>query len=348
MEHATSVSHYDGYVAANHTWDWLLFHELSHMWWGDWVTLGDWRDLWLNEGFATYCEALAMEILGGSVAYHDYMNHSLLPTARGAANFTIYDPADYWSSVVYEKGGCVLHMLRWVMGEDSLFQALREFGQEHAYGNAVTVDFQAKCEEHYGESLQWFFDQWVYEGTGYPRYHVQGIWSDVLDIRITQEQTTGTYFRMPMEIHYYADGEFLRTDTVWTEANVESYFESVSDADSLWLDPNQWILRTATYHAFTPADERAEALPVEFALTSVYPNPFNPSVNIKFDLPAQSPVTLSVYNLHGQIVNRRMLGSMTPGTHEIQWNGIEHSSGIYLFSLQTRDQIIVAKAILLK
>jgi aminopeptidase N len=348
MEHATSVSHYDGYVGANHTYDWLLFHEMSHMWWGDWVTLGDWRDLWLNEGFASYCEALAMEILGGSDAYHDYMNHSLLPTARGAANFTVYDPTDYWSSVVYEKGGCVLHMLRWVMGEDAFFQALREYGQEHAFGNAVTADFQAKCEEHYGESLQWFFDQWVYEGTGYPRYHVHGDLSDVLDIRITQEQTTGTYFQMPLEINYYNGGELQRTDTVWTEANAESYFESVSDADSIWIDPNQWILRTVTYYPFTPVDERPDGLPEEFAVGSAYPNPFNSSTTIKFDLPAQSPVALTVYNLQGQIVNRKMLGSMSPGTHEIQWDGNEFASGIYLFSLKANNQVKTAKAVLLK
>ena len=73
----------------------------------------------------------------------DYMTHDLMPAARGAANFTVYNPDDYWSSVVYEKGGCVLHMLRWVMGDSSFFQALREYGAEHAYGNAGG---QIKCE----------------------------------------------------------------------------------------------------------------------------------------------------------------------------------------------------------
>jgi hypothetical protein len=239
-------------------------------------------------------------------------------------------------------------MLRWVMGEEAFFQALREYGQEHAYGNAVTADFQAKCEEIYGESLQWFFDPWVYEGVGFPRYHVHGDWYHALEITVTQEQTTDTYFRMPVEIYYYAADELVRIDTVWTDAAVESYYEPVWGADSLCLDPNQWILRTVTYHAFTPVEEQVEGLPSEFTLTSVYPNPFNSSTTIKFDLPAQSPVTLTVYNIHGQIVQRKLYDSMTPGTHEIVWDGNEHSSGIYLFSLQSNNLVQAVKAVLLK
>lgn len=348
MEHATSVSHYDAYVVQNHTYDGLLFHELSHMWWGDWVTLGEWKDMWLNEGFASYCEALGMEIIGGRDAYLDYMLHELMPAARGAANFTIYDPADYWSTVVYEKGGCVLHMLRWVMGDSSFFQALREYGAEHAYGNAVTAEFQAKCEEHYGESLQWFFDQWVYEGTGYPRYEVYGDRACALEITVMQGQSASTYFRMPMEIDYYAGTELLRTDTVWTEADAMTYYEPLWSADSIVLDPHKWILSTVTYHPFTPVENEVRELPREFALRDIYPNPFNPATTLEFDLPQQSEVTLIVHNIQGQEVSRESLGALSPGTHTVHWNGSSYSSGVYLYSLKTKNAIRTKKAVLLK
>jgi aminopeptidase N len=96
MEHATCVCHYDGDVVGNLANEWILYHEMSHMWWGDWVTCGDWRDLWLNEGFATYCEPLSMEMLYGRDAYRNYMRDHLFHDALTTTeNFPIYDP-DYY------------------------------------------------------------------------------------------------------------------------------------------------------------------------------------------------------------------------------------------------------------
>ncbi|MBU0690381.1 T9SS type A sorting domain-containing protein [bacterium] len=354
MEHATSVSHFDSYVVQNHTYDGLLFHELSHMWWGDWVTLGEWKDMWLNEGFASYCEALGMEIIGGRDEYLDYMLHDLMPAARGAANFTVYDPDDYWSSVVYEKGGCVLHMLRWVMGDSSFFQSLREYGAEHAYGNAVTADFQAKCEEHYGESLQWFFDQWVYSGTGYPRFEVENTWEgDIWGHRLRQTQTIGTYFRMPVEIEGTDWGGETRIDTVWIH---DMDFQDIDfeDAaywfgvDTIIFDPNNWLLKTVSYSYIINAEDEDKAIPTEFAFSNIYPNPFNQSTTIEFDIPVQSEATLIVHNIQGQEVFRKLLGSLSPGTHHYHWDGREYSSGIYLYSLKTNNHISTKKAVLLK
>jgi aminopeptidase N len=169
MEHTTCVSHIDFGVVSNRSWDWILFHEMSHMWWGDWVTCADWRDLWLNEGFATYCEALGMEWTRGEAEFRSYVATDLQAAARNAGNTsTIYDPDYYWGSIVYEKGACVMHMLRWVLGDSTFFATLRDYGQQYAFGNATTAEFQEVCEAHYDSTLQWFFDEWVFEGVSYP------------------------------------------------------------------------------------------------------------------------------------------------------------------------------------
>ncbi|MBI5059391.1 T9SS type A sorting domain-containing protein [candidate division KSB1 bacterium] len=354
MEHATCVSHLDQAVVANHAYDWLLFHEMSHMWWGDWVTLGDWRDLWLNEGFATYCEALGMEIMGGHTAYQDYIVGGIYPDARSATDsYSIYDPDYYWGATVYQKGAAVMHMLRELLGDSAFFGALREFGQEHAYGNAVTADWQAKLEQHYGESLDWFFDEWVY-GTRYPRYRLTyGLFDTGFELE--QIQTSPTYFRMPLEIRWY-DGD--RTDSVtrvyWTEPVADQFIEIGEPLPDFFpwdaaVDPNHKILKTAqVIIEGDDAEEQPALLPLQFAITSVTPNPFNAAATLRFVLPTPTRVDLHVYNIQGALVEPHDAGTLSAGPQHMTWSGAGHASGLYIFQLSTPAQSLTAKAVLLK
>lgn len=351
MEHATCVSHVDQTVQTNHTYDWLLFHEMSHQWWGDWVTLGDWRDLWLNEGFATFCEAIGMEILGGPEAYQYYVEHNLFPAARSANDsYSVYDPDYYWGSTVYEKGACVMHMLRQLMGDSLFFTALRDYGQQFSYGSAVTDDWQAVCEAYYGEDMDWFFEPWL-RGTKYPRYHVTQDIGETYTLTIEQQQTWDTYFRMPVDIRYYHEGGDSTTITLWNEAvPSQSYteFEHLPLViDSMIFDPDGKILKTVTYETIE-ANDPAPGLPETFRLSSVYPNPFNPALTIAYDLPAASRVALRVYNTLGRMVDQRDVGIQPPGSHKLVWDGSGFSSGVYLFCLETPAVSRTVKAVLLK
>ncbi|MDD5087428.1 MAG: M1 family aminopeptidase [bacterium] len=354
MEHATCVAHDDRVVSASHTYDWLLFHEMSHQWWGDWVTCGDWRDLWINEGFGTYCEALGMEILYGHESYNDYVAANLFGPARATGeSFPIYNPDYYWGETVYEKGASVVHMLRCLLGDGAFFAAWREFGQEHAYGNAVTADWQAKLEQHYGESLDWFFQPWVY-GVRYPEYVVTLDLGDIAILNIRQEQETGTFFRMPIDIRVFGENGDSCDVTIWNNATAEQIWDLYGlTGYEMWpasvrIDPDNKILKAVSYQILGVDNANLAVQPRLFQITSVFPNPFNPVAAIAFELPKLSPVTLRVFNLLGEEVHRRDVGTLPAGKHSLQWNGANQASGLYVFRLETPGDSRTAKALLLK
>lgn len=347
MEHVTSVTHYDGAVVNNRGWDWLLFHEMSHHWWGDWVTCADWRDLWLNEGFASYCEALGMEWVRGEADFRAYVKNDLQPAARNPQGTgTIYDPDYYWGTIVYEKGACVMHMLRFVMGDSHFFAALRDYGQQFAFSAATTVEFQAVCESHYDSTLQWFFDQWVFEGVNYPRFDVTYTTSDVPILAVNQIQSTN-FFTMPLEIACYI-GDAIIVDTVWVipDANGDWFTQEIGLFDSVKIDPNGWILKIATHHNFSGASEHSP-LPKSFDVTSTYPNPFNPTVNVTFESPISQEVTMSAFDVQGRVVHKEQFVA-TPGSNIHSWNAADKPSGIYWIQLSTLNETRTAKAVLIK
>jgi len=344
MEHATSVSHYDGAVVANRSWDWILYHELSHHWWGDWVTCGDWRDLWLNEGFGTYCEALGMEWTRGEQDFRNYMRTDIQPAARAAGNqSTIYDPDYYWGAIVYEKGACVLHMLRGIMGDSLFFAALRDYGQQFAFSTATTVEFQTVFESQYDSTLQWFFDEWVFEGTGYPQYEVTVEFLDVSALHVVQMQT-GTVFEMPVAVEYWTGGSLVGADTLWIGDNYSGSY--TVPFDSVSFDPQGWLLKSVNYHTIVNADDHPSA-PLNFAVTSAYPNPFNPTLSIDFTSPRAQRVAVKAYNITGRLVFDQAIEAV-PGENNWQWNAASQASGIYWIELATPHETQTVKAVLLK
>jgi aminopeptidase N len=355
MEHVTCVSHADFTVQANHQSDWLLFHEMAHQWWGDWVTCADWENLWLNEGFGTYCEALSMEILYGRESYNTYVTNNIFASVlTSRENFPIYNPEYYWGTTVYEKGACVMHMLRQVLGDSAFFEAWRDYGQQHAFGTAVTADWQATLEAHYGSSLDWFFQPWVY-GVHFPDYMVTLDMGDIIVLRIDQLQAPGTLFRMPIDVRIVSTDNDTSEFTVWNDAvDTQSWMIVPNDSIQVtgWpreieIDPYNKILKTVGYEILG-ANPAPPVLPSDFRIQAVYPNPFNPATTVSFTLPRSSTARLSVFDLTGRLVNRMELGSLSAGDHSVRWDGSQFSSGVYLFQLETQTACRIAKAVLLK
>jgi aminopeptidase N len=158
----------------------LVAHELAHQWWGDLLTAKDWSNIWLNEGFATYFDALFREHDMGADEMHVFLDQSAdLYFKEDSENYrrpivqrSYFVPAELFDRTTYQKGALVLHMLRTELGDESFFRSLSLYCRKNMFRNVETSDLANAIEEATGRNLQWFFDQWVYRA-GFPEFEIE-------------------------------------------------------------------------------------------------------------------------------------------------------------------------------
>ncbi|MEW5702532.1 MAG: M1 family metallopeptidase [Candidatus Zixiibacteriota bacterium] len=249
MEHQTVSSHTSGGFGFG---QYLIVHELSHQWWGDMITCRDWHHIWLNEGFASYCEAVWAEYLGGTASYRNYMSSMNYFSGGRIYIDDTTNINNIFSTRVYDKGAWVLHMLRGIVGDSVFFQIMRTYysDPDHQYKDAVTEEFRDIAEAVSGFDLHEFFADWIY-GYYYPKYYVSwfseaGLTGWQVYVHLRQGQTTEpAVFDMPVELRLYdaLDADTLR---VWNTARDQDYqFTTAFLPTNLKVDPNNWILDTA-------------------------------------------------------------------------------------------------------
>ncbi len=263
-------------------WEGVNAHELAHQWWGDMVTCAKWEDIWLNEGFASYSEALWSERkVGGSFAAYKQTMADKRPTQTSGTVYC-YDISDpnriFSSNYSYRKSAWALHMLRRIVGDTTFFNILADYREAHEYKTATTEDFIASCERVYGKDLNWFFDKAVYGG-GVPNY--QWAWQNttsngknylLLYVRQYQSATFGT-FTMPIDIRPTVGG--VKQDRkVWNDALVENYVIPLTgSASAVTFDEDVWILKsntaTTTFVSGGPTIVEASPAPGQVAATPV-------------------------------------------------------------------------------
>ncbi|MBX7135922.1 MAG: Ig-like domain-containing protein [Fimbriimonadaceae bacterium] len=233
-------------------WDSVVAHELAHQWWGDMVTCATWHDIWLNEGFATYTEALWYQYKPGSTgfaAYKSAMNSRRPSSTSGTVYcYDISDPNRIFSgSYSYDKAAWVLHSLRHIVGDTAFFNILQSYRTAYEYRSATTDDFINSCESVYGHDLNWFFDKTVY-GTGVPVY--QWAWQNTTSngksyllvyVKQTQNATHGV-FSMPVDIRPTVGG-VKQMKQVFNDGLTENYVIPLTgSATACTFDEDVWIL----------------------------------------------------------------------------------------------------------
>ncbi|MCK4594010.1 T9SS type A sorting domain-containing protein, partial [bacterium] len=236
-------------------YEWLIAHENAHQWFGNLVTCASWLHTWLNEGFASYCEVVWAE---HPEAHYDPLETLLehrewyfYEDAR--RRYPIVDPEVDFSATIYMKGSWIVHMLRYVLGDEDFFAAIRHYLDTYGYGTAITADLQAALEgfytdEHHPGDLAWFFDQWCYMA-GYPEYRWR-YWLEGSELHIGVDQVQYTLhqtpyaFCMPLEFEViYGNGDSLRL-CFWNDERNQEFTAELerTEFQGVVFDPDYRVL----------------------------------------------------------------------------------------------------------
>ncbi|WP_066511378.1 M1 family aminopeptidase [Rufibacter sp. DG15C] len=253
----------------------LTAHELAHQWWGDEVTCQDWSHIWLNEGFASYSEYLALQKLIPSDAkgWLNNAHQSAVNAPQGSV--FVKDSTNvnriFNSALSYKKGAFVLHMLRKAVKQDAVFfQILKEYRQEYKYKVADTRDFQRVAERVSGQNLQTFFDQWVY-GEGVPIFDIS--WAqegkDVV-YKVAQSGSSPATAFFKTDVEYLISTDVTDTLVTFSQNKPTEIFKfKVRGAiQTIQVDPNQWLL-----DVFRSNQKDVNLLSELASNLVVYPNP---------------------------------------------------------------------------
>ncbi|MBI4458521.1 MAG: peptidase M1 [Acidobacteria bacterium] len=227
----------------------LLAQEVAQQWWRGLVSPATPADLWLDHGMATYSEALYLEHLGGAEALEgrmkemsiDALTNDTVPI-RGAGRLPEFSPE--YKTILYDKAGVVLHMLRWFLGDETFFRALQEFANQFAFQTATTEDLRKILEQTSSQELGAFFIQWM-DSTGasdfkadYVVYRVGSGYKIVG--KIEQDRDV---FSMPIEVQVQTDGQPVTQRVLVSGREAEFSMETPERPRKVVLDPNQRILK---------------------------------------------------------------------------------------------------------
>ncbi|MFO7447503.1 MAG: M1 family metallopeptidase [Ignavibacteriaceae bacterium] len=247
MEHQTITGIGSNFVSGRKFYTDVYVHELAHHWWGNAVGPETWNDIWLNEGFATYSEALYFEYSSGKRALQSTMRSKFQDNFSGVLS----QPGEFlFSSTVYDKGAWVLHMLRREIGDSAFFNLLRTYFEMFKYKTASTKDFTNLAERLSGKKLDKFFEQWL-DGNGTIRADYtwsikpeDGKYIVKLNINQLQEEYRDYHFPLDVELEY--DNKNKNTRKTFYIDSRQKSIEFLVDTrpNSLILDPDNWLLAT--------------------------------------------------------------------------------------------------------
>ena len=246
----------------------LLANTIAHQWWGVSVSPATRDDWWLNDGFARYSEARYIESAAGAGGLQESVKdmsvgalaYDTVPLSS-AGKLDIFSPE--FQSLVTDKGAMILHMLRWVMGDQKYDQAMREFSADFAGKPARLEDFRNIVEKNYGDKLTWFFSQWL-DSTGAPefktKYTIYRLGNNKGFRSVGQIAQDLDLFRMPVELKIDTDGktETKRIDVVGTDSAFS--VDTFGRPRRIVIDPDNHLLKNSADTRLRAGIQRGQAL----------------------------------------------------------------------------------------
>jgi aminopeptidase N len=246
----------------------LLANTIAHQWWGASVSPASRDDWWLSDGFARYSEARYVENAAGQAGLEEAVKdmsvgalaYDTVPLSS-AAKMDVFSPE--FQSLVTDKGAMILHMLRWVVGDEKFDKIMRDFASQYGGKAATTDNFRNLAEQVYGDNLTWFFSQWL-DSTGAPefktKYTVFRLGNNK-GFRVVGEISQDLdLFRMPMELKIDTDGktEEKRVEVVGTSSPFS--VETFGRPRRITVDPDNRVLKNSTEIKLRASILRGQAL----------------------------------------------------------------------------------------
>jgi aminopeptidase N len=305
---------------------------MGHQWFGDKITCGTWKDIWLNEGFATYLATLTIENFDGNAAFIDDKTNMIddITTQPGGAVYLTDTEATnvnriFSPRLTYNKGAMVLNMLRLKLGDTNFFLGMRAYLADTnlAYKYALTTDFKSHMETAFGGNLTEFFNDWIYN-QGYPTYTITaqnwGAGQAKVVVNQTQSHASVSYFEMPLPIRFTgASGQTFDTIVNNNFNNQEIIVSVPFTITGVQFDPEKDIIsknNTATLGNDTFEVEKAIA---------IYPNPVIDGVHI------QMPSTIEIEKV--RLFNN--IGQMILESNALDFSVSTLSTGVLYAEIQT-------------
>jgi aminopeptidase N len=245
MEHQTVTGMGSRFIGGKNFFKDIYIHEVAHHWWGNAVGPRTWKDVWMNEGFSTYSEALYWEKVSGRSS----LISTLQSKFRDYPDNSLYSPGpNMFGSMVYNKGAWVLHMLRKEIGDENFFNLLRNYFNTYKYKNASTDDFKILAENISNKDLTTFFNQWVYFGKGVIilEYNFETVRENsryITELKLSQFSEEYNAFHFPLDVNLKSTGGKMKSFNFYI-SNYDTTITLQTDfnPDEIVLDPDNWLM----------------------------------------------------------------------------------------------------------
>ena len=344
MEHQT-MSTMDGFEFT------LIAHELGHQWFGNSVTCATWQDIWINEGFARYCEYLMIDRFISKASADNWMDavyadvvkrtdgSVYVPESLATDDMRIFD-----GTLTYNKGGVLLHMIRNFLNDDDVFfEVLGAFLQQYKDATATGDDFRSVLESVSGMGFEHFFDNWYY-GEGHPV--ISGRWnhdSDTLYLEQAQKPSHPSVdvFHFPVEYEIGFEDNTTQIVRFDTDEETELFkFSTTKPVKKITLDPNGWLLKKRGSLVRDRSMKSEIITSSEFFVDSrfqVYPNP---AVNNTVRLHAREGGEYDV-----QLLDSRGM-TIQSAVHQYgDWTSSMVAPGVYLLRVVNGRNVVVRRVV---